>query len=174
MPQSRQNKFRELLAKRNQDLPHKAKRATMNLLVNEWIEEKHRAMREEQTKTIPLIGSLPRKDPDEALKNAREAVKYMRTRSDALRTSAPDDLVEAFEALDQWMSRGGFPPQDWMVNKTKLEKVERCEIAPSPSAWSTRLGGIGTSDCSRCGGDGKDPEMLGVTCDCCGGTGIER
>ena len=27
--------------------------------------------------------------------------------------------------------------------------------------------------CSRCGGDGKDPEIVNCTCDCCGGSGEE-
>ena len=28
--------------------------------------------------------------------------------------------------------------------------------------------------CSRCGGDGIDPDMRDCTCDCCGGTGVEQ
>ena len=28
--------------------------------------------------------------------------------------------------------------------------------------------------CSRCGGDGIDPESRDCTCDCCSGSGVER
>lgn len=58
-------------------------------------------------------------DPDEALKNAREAEKSFRSapiESSAERIAAIK-LADAFEALDEWLSRGGFMPADWRVVK---------------------------------------------------------
>jgi hypothetical protein len=52
-------------------------------------------------------------DPDEALKNAREALKDYSEFQSVKGTLEADRLAEAFEALDQWMRRGGFPPKDW-------------------------------------------------------------
>lgn len=45
-------------------------------------------------------------DPNEALKRIRELI------NDG--DSADVLLVEAFEALDNWLSRGGFLPSAWV------------------------------------------------------------
>jgi hypothetical protein len=52
-------------------------------------------------------------DPDEALRNAREAVR--RLNADEFEVDSGDAmaLVEAFEALDGWLSEGGFLPAAW-------------------------------------------------------------
>lgn len=42
-------------------------------------------------------------DPNQALKNLR----------DMIRDTEDLDLIEQFEALDGWLSRGGFLPADW-------------------------------------------------------------
>lgn len=58
-------------------------------------------------------------DPDEALKRVRHAEKVFRAapcQSQEERTAAIH-LVDAFEALDNWISRGGFLPQDWQPKK---------------------------------------------------------
>lgn len=52
-------------------------------------------------------------DPDEALEKARDALKRHFAR---IGDDAADDLAEAFEALDGWLSKGGFPPRDWGRN----------------------------------------------------------
>jgi hypothetical protein len=53
-------------------------------------------------------------DPDEALKNARRAVKRYIDEQDPQRLAlASADLVDAFAALDGWLSKGGFLPQAW-------------------------------------------------------------
>ena len=54
-------------------------------------------------------------DPDEALKKAREAlVLYNRRYNDkGTGLSEANDLADAFEALDGWLSKGGFLPDDW-------------------------------------------------------------
>jgi hypothetical protein len=60
-------------------------------------------------------------DPNEALKNARSALASARTLDATIvepgaSYAARDDLWEladAFEALDGWLSEGGFPPDAW-------------------------------------------------------------
>lgn len=57
-------------------------------------------------------------DPDEALKNARAALAAYRKAQDnesesAIVEEASDELADAFEALDGWLSKKGFPPRDW-------------------------------------------------------------
>jgi hypothetical protein len=89
-------------------------------------------------------------DPDEALKNAREAVQKL-IKYDYELTGSPDTtkLVESFQALDEWMSRGGFLPQDWAKGRIKYEpaefktKVERCESCKAP------VGTFHTGGCPR-------------------------
>jgi hypothetical protein len=54
-------------------------------------------------------------DPNEALAQAREAVKVLQgsvTRR-VTRHAAEERLVEAFAALDGWLVCGGFPPAAW-------------------------------------------------------------
>jgi len=58
-------------------------------------------------------------DPNKALKNLREAEKQYRAApagSMAERVAA-SNMADAFEALDEWLSRGGFMPVDWRVVK---------------------------------------------------------
>lgn len=58
-------------------------------------------------------------DPNEALKNSREAARLILDSPG----SAVDDavqgqtLAEAFDALDQWLSKGGFLPDDWKTRR---------------------------------------------------------
>jgi hypothetical protein len=55
-------------------------------------------------------------DPDAALATARSALAAIRAGEDSHgehMTDAKDDLVDAFEALDGWISRGGFLPAAW-------------------------------------------------------------
>lgn len=50
-------------------------------------------------------------DPNEALRKLRELVMHVQG------GVAPEELVEQFEtqfeALDNWLTRGGFPPEAW-------------------------------------------------------------
>lgn len=51
-------------------------------------------------------------DPNEALRQLRELVHTCLYSED----EAPDiatDLAQQFEALDEWLSKGGFPPDAW-------------------------------------------------------------
>jgi hypothetical protein len=68
-------------------------------------------------------------DPDEALKKAREALARIRAASAESDSEEPSDsqawvqawndlralldLADAFEALDGWLSKGGFLPENW-------------------------------------------------------------
>ena len=54
-------------------------------------------------------------NPNEALKDAREALKNVLGARGREHTNmeALDKLADAFEALDGWMSRGGFLPTEW-------------------------------------------------------------
>ena len=50
-------------------------------------------------------------DPDEALRLLRVAVE--RVWADGDRSSLAEEVAERVEALDDWLSGGGFPPAAW-------------------------------------------------------------
>jgi hypothetical protein len=54
-------------------------------------------------------------DPDVALTRLREHVRLVNDPATlpALRATRAEWLAEEFEALDDWLSRGGFPPSAW-------------------------------------------------------------
>lgn len=53
-------------------------------------------------------------DPNAALMNIRAALSVMKTTEDfEAWTTAAADLQEHVGALDDWLSLGGFPPEDW-------------------------------------------------------------
>ena len=54
-------------------------------------------------------------DPDEVLHRLRVEVQ------EVLRGEEPSPaaMAEAFEALDQWLSKGGFLPSDWAVPRQR-------------------------------------------------------
>lgn len=49
-------------------------------------------------------------DPDEALDRLREAAAVAGRCVDDM---AVHQMIAAFNALDDWLSNGGFPPKDW-------------------------------------------------------------
>lgn len=63
-------------------------------------------------------------DPDEALKKLRESAarvqevfdNYVRNRFDPLEGAA-ETLLTYAQALDDWLSKGGFLPADWNKNR---------------------------------------------------------
>jgi hypothetical protein len=60
-------------------------------------------------------------DPDEALKQIREVVSKIRNDETARTLDAYAELetiTDAFEALDDWLSSGGFLPKDWAYSST--------------------------------------------------------
>lgn len=53
-------------------------------------------------------------DPDTALRKLRDAVRRLDHSSEGQAQQADvDSAVDHFEALDQWLCRGGFLPHDW-------------------------------------------------------------
>jgi hypothetical protein len=57
-------------------------------------------------------------DPNEALRNARKALETYRAAQDVddntgEQLDAADELADAFEALNGWLSSGGFLPAAW-------------------------------------------------------------
>jgi hypothetical protein len=53
-------------------------------------------------------------DPNQALADARAACEqWAHSERGDHDLVALAELVNAFEALDQWLSRGGFLPRDW-------------------------------------------------------------
>ena len=59
-------------------------------------------------------------DPDEALRIIRALIMQMQVEDMPVSGYArPEfvqharDLAEQFEGLDEWLSKGGFPPADW-------------------------------------------------------------
>ena len=76
-------------------------------------------------------------DPNEALKNAREAAKDILSSvspghvGEWYRAGRAEQLAEAFEALDSWLSGAGFLPDAWKkaADSTKEadEFLHKCE-----------------------------------------------
>ena len=57
-------------------------------------------------------------DPNAALKSARECMSTAcMTDDDEIKEEALTNMMGAFDALDGWLSRGGFLPADWMTNR---------------------------------------------------------
>jgi len=63
-------------------------------------------------------------DPDQALKNARRAVAEMSSLAEGSvkHINAAEDLRTAFEALDDWLTKGGFLPGPWS-NGSQVEAL---------------------------------------------------
>ena len=63
-------------------------------------------------------------DPDEALRLAREAAGELLQADDDGNFTDPattnlGQLIEAFTALDEWLTKGGFLPKDWKPEEEK-------------------------------------------------------
>lgn len=71
-------------------------------------------------------------DPNEALKKAREASNIIGSDvSQDVALAAAVDLMMYFDALDQWLSRGGFLPIDWGEAKQTARKfMGRRSVSP--------------------------------------------
>jgi hypothetical protein len=54
-------------------------------------------------------------DPDAVLEKGREALRLYLRRfyNKGTGLSEANDLADAFESLDDWLSRGGFLPKAW-------------------------------------------------------------
>ena len=71
-------------------------------------------------------------DPNEALKNAREASNIIGSDvSQDVALAAAVDLMMYFDALDKWMTDGGFLPIDWGEAKQTARKfMGRRSVSP--------------------------------------------
>lgn len=57
-------------------------------------------------------------DPTETLKLLRRAVsRYLATED----PTDAQEIVEHFDALDAWLSQGGFPPWQWTTQRAEAE-----------------------------------------------------
>lgn len=57
-------------------------------------------------------------DPNAALVRIRVALQVMDETTDIhAYNSAAEELREHVTALDQWLSDGNFPPEDWVTRK---------------------------------------------------------
>jgi hypothetical protein len=53
-------------------------------------------------------------DPDEALRQLRRAIAQYRQAADpGQQLQAADRVIDHAEALDHWLTGGGFPPAAW-------------------------------------------------------------
>lgn len=57
-------------------------------------------------------------DPNETLRLLRLTVAQMRADEHPdIRKAHADEIAEYFDALDEWLSRGGFLPEAWEANR---------------------------------------------------------
>lgn len=57
-------------------------------------------------------------DPDEALRLARRAAEQLHAADTVERQAeAGTVLAEAFDGLDEWITRGGFLPEPWRAER---------------------------------------------------------
>jgi hypothetical protein len=62
-------------------------------------------------------GAIEPMDPNAALSRIRELVEANNRVTDASRLDIADELAELIDGLDNWLSRGGFPPDAWDRSK---------------------------------------------------------
>lgn len=71
-------------------------------------------------------------DPNEALKRCRESAKKMLSDDDIdspRYVAIGAGLAEHFDALDQWLVRGGFLPKDWEKVRTPSKPARKTHSA---------------------------------------------
>jgi hypothetical protein len=67
-------------------------------------------------------------DPNQCLKELLELLEKYREQKDRLSREDVQDLVTHIEALDGWITRGGFLPTAWNVNVRHAVDEERDRI----------------------------------------------
>jgi len=68
-------------------------------------------------------------DPNEALEQIRQAVaRYHNATSDLEITFAAEAVINGFEDLDRWLSRGGFAPQAWDRSDPRQREQYQAEV----------------------------------------------
>jgi hypothetical protein len=72
-------------------------------------------------------------DPDKVLEDARAVLARIRSKKLDYEDDA-FDLADAFEALDAWMSNGGFSPKAWK----RIDDQPNVEVAPQVITQATK------------------------------------
>jgi hypothetical protein len=79
-------------------------------------------------------------DPDAALRNLRSARDRFDEFDDPFDAHDPAvDMADHFSGLDDWMSKGGFPPAEWADARSRLEAEDRVR---SDTRWVDETGGL--------------------------------
>jgi hypothetical protein len=80
-------------------------------------------------------------DPDEVLKRAREALAQLRGAEEGrVAVEAGESFADAFEALDGWLSKGGFLPAFWKPRDSRRIVVEiECSGVDAPEVVNAVL-----------------------------------
>lgn len=107
-------------------------------------------------------------DPDMALAQIRSHIdgfKRAETKGEARRHA--DDLIEHFEALDEWLSREGFLPTPWQRATPQPPEIEtgpaQCRHGITETADVTCVECATQTSCRDCGGETID----GAQCASC-------
>lgn len=84
-------------------------------------------------------------DPNQTLRQLRRlaAMRHAGGRTQDEWDAAADELAELFEALDRWLSRGGFPPEAWVEGPDAVESTpfeEQVWAAQSDLGWFVMRG----------------------------------
>ena len=77
-------------------------------------------------------------DPNECLKRIRELVAEGRQAEGdgyQINQSVATGLVALAEALDEWLSKGGFLPTAWSVDRPRSDGTPRMTIAQRDALW---------------------------------------
>jgi hypothetical protein len=69
-------------------------------------------------------------DPDEALDRIRALAEQVIANPDAAHFDGAADLAEQVIALDEWLSRGGFPPGAWVAEPDAAPRITRAVSDP--------------------------------------------
>ncbi len=82
-------------------------------------------------------------DPNAALATARRVVTNHRNGEEIdcdPDTDALLELVDAFEALDEWITKGGFPPAAWTTETPSNALPDACDEFEGDGDYCTRCG----------------------------------
>lgn len=72
-------------------------------------------------------------DPEAAYQKAMDALARIRaaesegwsSSAEAEKEAAADDLAEGFEALDEWLTKGGYLPRAWGTLQERWDRANR-------------------------------------------------
>ena len=79
-------------------------------------------------------------DPDTALENLRAARDRFDEADDVSdRWGGAYEVVEQFDGLDDWLSKGGFPPAEWADARARSDADAR---ARADTRWVDETGGV--------------------------------